>query len=70
MANPVASTRIPHSWDEQIKSIATETGQLPSDIVRDAIAQYLGKTNVDSVQSMSKRLAGLERQVKKLMQLM
>ena len=69
MTKPVASARIPHSWDDQIKAIAVETGQCPSDIVKEAIAQYLGKTDVDSVQSMSKRLATLERQVKKLVQL-
>jgi hypothetical protein len=38
-------------------------------VVKEAIGEYLGKTDVASVQSMGKRLAALERQVKKLMQL-
>lgn len=69
MAKPIASARIPNSWDDQIKAISAETGKTPSEIVKEAIGQYLGKTDVDSVQSMSRRLAALERQVKKLVQL-
>ncbi|ESA35966.1 hypothetical protein N836_09400 [Leptolyngbya sp. Heron Island J] len=37
MSKPIAAARIPHSWDEQIRAIATETGQTPSDVVKEGI---------------------------------
>lgn len=52
-----------------LRAIATETGQSHSNGVRQKIREYLGKTEVESVQSMSQRLAKLERQLKKLAQL-
>lgn len=69
MAKPLASARIPHSWDDQIKTIMAETGKSYSEVVKEALAQYLGKTDTDSVQSMGRRLNTLERQVKRLTQL-
>lgn len=69
MAKPIASARIPHSWDDQIRAIATEMGTTPSEIVKDAIGQYLGKTDPNSVVSMARRLNKLEQQYKKLTQL-
>ncbi|NEP58679.1 MAG: hypothetical protein F6K31_16955 [Symploca sp. SIO2G7] len=66
MSKPIAAARIPHSWDEQIRAIATETGRTPSDIVKEAIAQYLEKTDTASVATMNRRLNQLERQYKKL----
>ena len=70
MSKPVASARIPHSWDDQIRAIATEAGQQPSDIVRQAIGLYLEKTDPNGVASMARRLRSLEKQIKKLVQLM
>jgi predicted DNA-binding protein len=69
MPQPLAHARIPQEWEAQLKAIAQETGQSYSDVVRAAIAQYLGRTDLESVESMSKRMAALERQVKKLAQL-
>ena len=69
MQQPLAHARIPQEWEAQLRAIATETGQTYSDVVRQAIGAYLGKTEVDSVESMSKRVAALERQLKKLAQL-
>ena len=69
MSKPIAAARIPHSWDEQIRAIATETGRTPSEVVKEAISQYLEKTDPNGVASMSRRLATLEKQVKKLVQL-
>ena len=69
MSKPIAAARIPHSWDEQIRAIAHETGQTPSDVVKEAIGLYLKKTSSDNVTSMARRLSNLERQVKKLLQL-
>ena len=69
MSKPIASARIPHSWHDQIRAIATETGQTPSDVVKEAIGLYLQKTDPNGVASMARRLAALEKQVKKLVQL-
>ena len=69
MSKPIAAARIPHSWDEQIRAIANETGRTPSEVVKEAIGQYLEKTDLMGVASMSRRLTTLEKQVKKLVQL-
>ena len=69
MSKPIAAARIPHSWDEQIHAIATETGRTPSDVVKEAIGLYLEKTDLDGVVSMARRLRTLEKQVRKLLQL-
>jgi hypothetical protein len=66
---PMVGARVPHSWKDQIEGICQELGKSESAVVQEAIAQYLGRTDIDSVQSMSKRLAALERQYKKLAQL-
>ena len=60
MSKPIAAARIPHSWDEQIREIATKTGRTPSDVVKEAIGVYLEKTDSSGVVSMAKRLATLE----------
>lgn len=66
MQQPLAHARIPQDWDNQLRAIAQETGKSYSEVVREAIGEYIGKTEPNSVQSMSRRLAQLERQVKKL----
>ncbi len=70
MSKPIASARIPHSWNEQIRAIANETGRTPSDVVKEAIGLYLEKTDPSNVTSMARRLTTLEKQVRKLVQLM
>lgn len=67
MGKPIASARIPEAWDAQIRLIARESGRPPSEVVREAIGEYLGKTDTGSVRSMEKRLAALERQLGKLL---
>ncbi|MEM1239745.1 MAG: hypothetical protein AAGI45_07895 [Cyanobacteria bacterium P01_H01_bin.26] len=69
MSKPIASARIPHSWHDQICAISTETDQMPSDVVKEAIGLYLEKTDPDNVNSMARRLNALEKQVRKLVQL-
>ena len=69
MSKPIAAARIPHSWDEQIRAIAQETGRTPSDVVKEAIGLYLEKMDPTSVAAMKHRLDKLERQYKKLTQL-
>ncbi|MEA5464498.1 CopG family ribbon-helix-helix protein [Leptothoe sp. PORK10 BA2] len=69
MSKPVVSARIPHSWSDQINEIANETGRTPSDVVKEAIGLYLEQTDPNGVASMARRLNTLEKQVKKLAQL-
>ena len=69
MSKPIAAARIPHSWDEQIRAIAQETGRTPSDVVKEAIGLYLEKTDPESVATMNRRLNKLEKHYKKLAQL-
>ncbi|MBW4523367.1 MAG: hypothetical protein KME16_27325 [Scytolyngbya sp. HA4215-MV1] len=66
---PMVGARVPHSWKEQIQAICQETGKRESEIVQEAIAQYLGKTDLNSMSSLSKRVAALERQYQKLVKL-
>ncbi|MEO0644819.1 MAG: ribbon-helix-helix protein, CopG family [Cyanobacteria bacterium J06650_10] len=69
MQKPLIAGRIPTAWMAQIEEIQEETGQSQSEIVQAAIALYLSKTDPNSVMSMSRRLAKLERQYNKLVQL-
>jgi predicted DNA-binding protein len=62
----MVEARVPHAWQDQIEGICRETSKCESEIVQEAIAQYLGRTDLNSVESMSKRVAALERQLKKL----
>ncbi|MFG6100569.1 hypothetical protein SPB21_35350 [Leptothoe sp. ISB3NOV94-8A] len=66
MSKPIAAARIPHSWDEQIRAIATEMGRTPSEVVKEAIGQYLGKTTPTSCASTNRRLNKLELQLARL----
>ncbi len=65
----MVGARIPHSWKEQIQGVCLETGKTESELVQEAIAQYLGRTDVTSVVALSKRVAALERQYQKLVKL-
>lgn len=62
----MVGARIPHSWKSQLQVLCQEAGKSESELVQEAIAAYLGKTDVDSLTSMQKRLGALERQYKKL----
>jgi len=66
---PMVGARVPHHWKEQIQSICHESGKSESEVVQEAIAQYLGVTDAGSVVSLSKRVAALERQYQKLVKL-
>lgn len=66
---PMVGARVPHSWKEQIETLCRESGKSESEIVQEAIAQYLGRTDANSVISLNKRVAALERQYQKLVKL-
>lgn len=66
---PVAASRIPHALHDKLLALSQETGDSPSKIVRDALSAYLGVNTPETAQSVEKRVAALERQYKKLAQL-
>ncbi|NJP12483.1 MAG: ribbon-helix-helix protein, CopG family [Leptolyngbyaceae cyanobacterium RU_5_1] len=66
---PMVGARVPQSWKEQIESICKESGKTESEVVQEAIAQYLGRTDVTAIASLHKRVAALERQYQKLVRL-
>lgn len=72
--SPMVGARVPQDWQQQISAIAHLAGRKEAEIVREAIAQYLGKTDPtavkgaiasleDRVTSLERKLAGLGRLV-------
>ena len=63
--SPMVGARVPQDWQQQISAIASAAGRKEAEIVRDAIAQYLGKTDPTAVKgaiaSLEDRVANLER---------
>ena len=59
--------RVPQSYVDQLDKIGAETGKCRSELVKEALAAYLDKTEPESVEKMTRRLAKLERQVKALL---
>jgi metal-responsive CopG/Arc/MetJ family transcriptional regulator len=58
--------RVPQSYVDQLDKIGAETGKCRSELVKEALAAYLGKTEPEAVEKMSRRMAQLEKQVKAL----
>ncbi|MEM9092451.1 MAG: hypothetical protein AAGC93_27440 [Cyanobacteria bacterium P01_F01_bin.53] len=69
MQKPLVAGRIPQTWHAQLLKIQQETGKSQSELVKEAIGMYLDKTDAESVASMNRRLVKLERQYKKLVEL-
>ncbi len=65
--SPMVGARVKEEWAEQIKAIASAAGRKEAEIVRDAIAQYLGQTDPNSVKgaiaSLEDRVTSLERKL-------
>lgn len=65
--SPMVGARVPDDWQQQISAIASSAGRKESQIVREAIAQYLGKTEANSVKgaiaSLEDRVNNLERKL-------
>lgn len=47
--SPILAARCPVEWQQQIQEIAKAAGRKESSVVREAIAQYLGRTDPSSV---------------------
>ena len=60
----MVGARVPQDWQQQISAIASAAGRKEAEIVRDALAQYLGKTDPKAVKGaisdLQARVASLE----------
>jgi RHH-type rel operon transcriptional repressor/antitoxin RelB len=65
--SPMVGARVPQDWQQQISAIAHLAGRKEAEIVREAIAQYLGKTDPTTVKGaisdLQERVASLERKL-------
>jgi RHH-type rel operon transcriptional repressor/antitoxin RelB len=61
----MVGSRIPQEWQDEINAIAEVAGRKPSDVVREAIARYLGYTDSGAVRGA---ISKLEDRVAKLEQ--
>ena len=65
--SPMVGARVPQDWQQQISAIAAAAGRKEAEIVREALAQYLGKTDPSSVKgaiaSIEDRVTSLERKL-------
>ncbi len=65
--SPMVGARVPQDFKLQISKIAKACGRKEAEIVKDAIAQYLGQTDPSSVKgaiaSLEDRVNNLERKL-------
>lgn len=65
--SPMVGARVPQDWQHQIQEIAQAAGRKEAEVVREALAQYLGRTNPSSVKGaladLQDRVASLERKL-------
>lgn len=65
--SPMVGARVPQDWQQQIQEIAAAAGRKEAEIVREALAQYLGQTDPNSVKGaiadLQDRVASLERKL-------
>lgn len=69
MALVAIGGRIPEVDAIQLKQIQDETGKSQSEVVREAVALYLGHNPPESVTQLNKRVSSLEKQLTKLQRL-
>ncbi len=56
----MVGARIPQAWKDQREGICQATGKSEREGVQEAIGQYLRRTDLNSVESLVKRVAALE----------
>lgn len=68
--SPMLGARCPVEWQEKIRNIAGAFGKKEAEIIREAIAAYLGETGSGSVKrviaSLEDRVTSLERRLAEL----
>lgn len=72
--NLMIGTRVPPEWKSKIESIATSSGRNSSQVIYEAIGQYLGTNDANTVggqvTSMETRLASVETKLAGLLLLL
>lgn len=65
--SPMVGARVSQEWHQQIQEIATTAERKEAEMVREAIAQYLGRTDPGSVRGaitdLQDRVTRLERKL-------
>ncbi len=68
--SPMVGARVPQDWQQQINAIAAAAGRKEAEVVREALAQYLGQTDPAAVKgaiaSLQDRVTDLERKLGRL----
>jgi RHH-type rel operon transcriptional repressor/antitoxin RelB len=68
--SPMVGARVPLDWQQKISVIALSSGRNEAEVVREALAQYLGKTDPLAVKGaiadLQSRLATVERKLASL----
>jgi RHH-type rel operon transcriptional repressor/antitoxin RelB len=63
----MVGARVPLDWQQQISAIAAAAGRKEAEVVREALAQYLGQTDPAAVKGaiadLQNRVANLERKL-------
>lgn len=71
--SPMLGAQVPQEWQQQIGAIAAASGRKKAEVVREALAQYLGKTDLAAVKGaiadLQDRVADLKRKLTGLGQL-
>lgn len=66
----MVGARVPLDWQQQIIEIAQASGRKEAEVVREALAQYLGQTDPAAVKgalaSLEDRVASMERKLASL----
>ncbi|WP_250124928.1 hypothetical protein [Chroococcidiopsis sp. CCMEE 29] len=57
--SPMLRARCPVEWQQQISALALASGRKEAEVVREALAQYLGKTDPAAVKGV--KVAKLQR---------
>ncbi len=52
--SPMVGARVPLEWHQQISALAAATGRKEAEIVREALGEYLGKTDLGSVKGANR----------------
>lgn len=65
--SPMVGARVPQEWQQQITAIATVSGCKEAEVVREALAQYLRKTDPrvvkGAIADLQERVSNLERKL-------
>lgn len=68
--SPMVGARVCQDWQQQIQAIAVDFEHKEAEVVREALAQYLGQTDPGSVKGaiaeLQERVASLEQKLAEL----